>query len=437
MKSIYFSLIYLLGLSSLLAQEPLSMSEAVGRGLNNNYAIQIAALDQAVASNNNDWGAAGRWPTLSFSLPGTFNRSQNPGSFLAGRQNLNGNLALDWVLFDGFAIQANKARFALLEEQSAGNAAVIIENNVQAIVLAYQNVLLAESQLSVLEEVLESSKEREAYESYRKDLGTGSSFELLQFQTAVLTDSTNVISQLLNVRNARRNLNLLMGDAPDKVFAFTDSLATNYQMYDLADLESRMLESNNSLQNQYLNQRLRAEDTRLAKAALYPTVGINANANYSYGVVNLRNRDPDTQVEMPIIPNQVSAFDYTAGFTIRFNLYNGGNVKRQIENAQINQEIALLQKDELALNLKNELSVQFDNYRARRELLALQSENQRLAQANLDMASERFSNGLINSLDYRTIQLQYLNAQLGRLTALRDIKESETEIIRLIGGLIR
>lgn len=413
------------------------MSEAVGRGLSNNYSIQIAALDQSVAANNNDWGAAGRWPTLTFSLPGTFNRSQNPGSFLAGRQNLNGNLALDWILFDGFAIQANKERFALLEDQSAGNAAVVIENNVQAIVLAYQNVLLAEAQLSVLEEVLESSKERADYEAYRKDLGTGSTFELLQFQTAVLTDSTNVISQLLNVRNTRRNINMLMGDPVDKVFAFSDSLATNYQMYDLADLEDRMLASNNSLQNQYLNQRLRSEETRLAKAALYPTVGINANANYSYGVVNLRNRDPDTQVEFPIIPNQVSAFDYTAGFSIRFNLYNGGNVKRQIENAQINQEIALLQKDELALNLKNELSVQFDNYRARRELLALQTENQRLANTNLALATERFQSGLMNSLDYRTIQLQSLNAQFGRLTALRDIKESETEIIRLIGGLIR
>ncbi|MFK7921873.1 MAG: TolC family protein [Bacteroidia bacterium] len=437
MKKLSLSIILLLAIGSVLAQEPLSMSEAVGRGLSNNYSIQIAALDQSVAANNNDWGAAGRYPTLTFSLPGTFNRSQNPGSFLAGRQNLNGNLALDWVLFDGFAIQANKARFALLEEQSAGNAAVVIENNVQAIVLAYQNVLLAEAQLNVLEEVLESSKERAAYESYRRDLGTGSTFELLQFQTAVLTDSTNVISQLLNVRNTRRNINMLMGDPVDKVFIFTDSLATNYQMYDLADLEDRMLASNNSLQNQYLNQRLRAEETRLAKAALYPTVGINANANYSYGVVNLRNRDPDTQEEFPIIPNQVSAFDYTAGFSIRFNLYNGGNVKRQIENAQINQEIALLQRDELALNLKNELSVQFDNYRARRELLALQTENQRLANENLALATERFQSGLMNSLDYRTIQLQSLNAQFGRLTALRDIKESETEIIRLIGGLIR
>lgn len=420
-----------------MAQESLSVPQAVAKGLENNYAIRIAALDETIARNNNDWGAAGRWPQLSFSLPGTYSRFNNPGSFLAGRENIVGNLSLDWVLFDGYGIQANKERFAKLEEQSAGNSAIVIENNIQAIVLGYNQVLVEEEQLGVLQEVLDNSKERLEYERYRKNLGTGGTFELLQFENAVLTDSTNVIAQYLNVRNARRNLNLVMGVKVDQAFALTDSLQRNFPVYDLRDLETRMLESNRNIRNQYTQLSIRQQESRIARSGLYPTVSIGASTTYSFGNVILRNRDPDTVDDMPTITNQVSAFDYSAGFTIAFNLFNGGNVRRQIENAHISEEVAVLQIDDLARALTNELYARFDDYRARRQIVAIQEANLRVAIQNQEMAEERFENGLINSFDYRSIQLQYLNIQLAHLAALQDLKETETDLTRLVGGLVR
>ena len=419
------------------AQEPLSLAQAVSKGMENNYAIRISELDKNIAANNNTWGAAGRWPQLSFSLPGNYSRFNNPGSFLAGRENVAGNLDLDWVLFDGFGIQANKERFSLLEEQSAGNAAIIIETNIQAIVLGYNQVLVEEAQLDVLQDVLDNSKERLNYEAYRKNLGTGSTFELLQFENAVLIDSTNLIAQYLNARNARRNLNLVMGVPVDRQFVLTDSLQRNFPVYDLRDLQDRMLANNRNVRNQYTQLAIRQQDSRIARAGLYPTFSIGAGTTYSFGNVIQRNRNPDTMDEMPTITNKVSAFDYTAGFTIAFNLFNGGNVKRQIENAQISQEIAVLQIDELSRALTNELYARFDDYRARRQMLAIREANLRVATQNLEMAEERFEKGLINSFDYRNIQLQYLDIQLGQLNALRDLKETDTELLRLVGGLVR
>ena len=430
-------LLFLLPLFSLGQGTELSLVQAIALGLENNYDIRIAYIDQAIAGNNNTWGAAGRLPSIDFSLPGAWSRSQNPGSFLAGRANLNASLNLNWVLFDGFGIQANKARFDLLEQQSAGNAAIIIETNIQAIMLAYNNILVAEAQLQVLDEVLDNSRRRLEYENYRKELGAGSTFELLQFQTAVLTDSTNLVSQFLNVRNARRNLNLLMGVAVDADYILTDRLQEQFDAFDRDELERQMLSDNHNLQNQYLTQRIRTEERRIARAPLYPTVSVSAGTNYTYGNVLLRNRDPDTVEEMPTITNQVSAFDYSAGFSINFNLYNGGNTQRLIQNAVLNEEIAHLQQEDLQRALRSELYVHFDNYRARRQLLSLQNETVAVSQTNLELAEERFQTGLINSFDYRNIQLQYLSANMARLTALRDLKETETELIRLIGGLVK
>ncbi|MEO0469130.1 MAG: TolC family protein [Bacteroidota bacterium] len=423
--------------SMLFGQGNLTLLEAVSRGLDNNYQIRIAERDKAIAKQNNQWGNVGRYPSLRFNVPASFFRTQNPGSFLAGRENLNGTLVLDWQLFDGFAMQANKERFALLERQSAGNAAVIIENNVQAIILGYQEVLLAEAQREVLKEVLDNSRERLDYEEYRKRLGTGGTFEILQFRNAVLSDSINLVSQYLTLRNARRTLNLLMGEAPDTDFSLTDSLQTFFPVYDLVEMDRRMMEENNSLQNQYLTQRIRSQESRIAKAGLYPTLSFTGNTNYSTGNVILRNRDPDTVEEMPTITSPVNAFDYSLGLTLSFNIYNGGAVRRQMDIARLNEEIASLQKDDLLLALRSELQTHFDNYRARRQILGLQNENLNVAKLNLELSAERFQSGLINSLDYRTIQLQYLNVQFARLGALRDLKSAETELLRITGGLVK
>lgn len=423
-------------LFQLSAQTSLSLSEAIIKGLENNYAIKIAAQDQRIAANNNTWGAAGRWPSINFNVPVSFNRSNNLGSFLAGRENLQAGLNLSWVLFDGFAVQANKASLAKLEEISVGNAAVVVENNIQAIILGYNNVLVAQAQLEVLQEVLDNSLERLEYENYRRELGTGSTFELFQFKNSVLVDSTNVITQQLNLRNARRNLNLVMGLEPDAQFTYTDSLQIDFQDFEIDDLRQKMASNNNNLKNQMLVQHLREQEFRVAKSNLYPRLALSMGGNYTTGNVILRNRDPDAAEQTFTRPID-GALDFTASLTLSFNLFNGGNTRRIIQNARINQEIAALQQTEIEQVLSIELLSHYDNYLARRSLFALQTAGATNAQLNLEMGAERFENGLINSFDYRTIQLQYLTAQLSRLSALRNLKESETEIVRLIGGLVR
>ena len=59
------------------------------------------------------------------------------------------------------------------------------------------------------------------------------------------------------------------------------------------------------------------------------------------------------------------------------------------------------------------------------------------ARENLGIAEERFKGGLINSFDYRAVQLAFINAEQSRLAAIFNLKSTETELIRLTGGLVR
>ena len=53
---------------ALLAQEKLSLAQAIEIGIQNNYQIEIAKQNMQIAANNNDWGAAGRYPRLDFNI---------------------------------------------------------------------------------------------------------------------------------------------------------------------------------------------------------------------------------------------------------------------------------------------------------------------------------------------------------------------------------
>jgi outer membrane protein TolC len=426
----YLSFLFLLLMSSAMAQpgpKPLSLAEAVMLGLENNFAIQLADLQANVAERSNYWGATGALPRLSLNGTANFFRTDNPGSFLAGRESVGASLGLDWTLFDGFRMFATKTRLALLQKQTGGNAAVVVENTLQAIVLSYYNVLVAEERLQVLRETLDNSRERLEYEEFRRDLGAVATFDLLQFRNAVITDSINVVTQELALRNARRTLNLSLAVETEQVYELTDALPTDFTAYELADLEREMLKDNNNLQNQYLTQQIRQQETRQAVAAFYPTLSFSSSVGRSLGNVSLVD---GRNVE-------AVASDLSLGLTLSYNLFDGLNNRRQQQIAQINEQIAATETRELQQSLRNELYTTFDNYETRRQILALQSENVEVARLNLELAGERFQSGLINSLDYRNIQVQYLSAQLNRLSALRDLQESETELIRLTGGLVR
>lgn len=428
---IIFSLSFLCLLSQgLFAQSAISLQEAIDLTLANNYGIRIADMNSQIAENNNTWGAAGRLPRIDFNVNGNGFKSANPGSFVPQRINLGASPSINWTVFDGLRMEANKARLAELQDLSLGNAALVVENNLQAVILAYYQNLLAQEQLNVLQEVLDNSTERLAYESYKAELGTSGSFDLLQFKNAVLTDSANVLNQELALKTSMRSLKLLMGVAPEMNFTLSDPLKESFRALDWDPLLEKMLSNNNNMKNQYINNNILREELRIARGALMPTVSLNLGTTYSIGQIQRLTQDGTATIN-------VSAFDYSAGISIAFNIFNGGNTKRLIENAEINQVIGKLQEEELERSLKNDLFEIFDQYESRRALLGIQLINVENTRQSLEMSQDRFQNGLITSLDYRNIQLQYLNAQFSKFQALRNLKESETELIRLTGGLVR
>ncbi len=418
----------------------LSLSEAIATGLNNNFDIKIEKQNIDIATRNNSWGQAGLYPSLTFNLTQGFNRTEinNPTSFVQGAiqsRNLQPSLSLNWSLFNGFNVQITKERLEFLQQQSVGNATIVIETNIQGIIEAYYTVRLQEEQLRIFERSLQLSKDKYSYSKLKGELGSAVTFDILQDKSAYLTDSSNYITQLYNVQNALRTLNLLLGIDVESTYVLTDSLTVQIQPFTFDELYARMVANNSNLRNQYINQEIFKRDIGIARSAMYPSLSMTLGGSDNNQVQNLTKA---TFLNGNVGEAGIKSgnTNYNANFTLSFTIFNGGRIRRQIENAKVNEQIAAIRVDQLKQSLKNNLINTLEFYRLRARLYSIARENRETAEFNLGLGEDRYRNGTISSFDFRDLQLNYLRSALSELQTKYNLVESEVELMRLTGGIL-
>ena len=409
--------------SGLPAQENLTLSGALEKALDNNYGILISRSEEEVATIHNNWGSAGRYPTVGFDVTASNNYDvvENTSS-----NRFFGGVGLNWTLFDGYRVQVTKSRLNTLESLAKGRSAVVVENTIQDVVLGYYNVLLQQEQLEVLQRVMRLSGDRYRYEMMRRELGSALSYDVLQAKNVYLEDSSAYLNQQVVVRNAVRNLNFVLAEEPDRLWSFTGSFQADTSSYQLGALLNKMLSNNQTLQNQYANLMLQKDQISLQESDLYPSL------RFSTGLDNSWSRNQSDGMD-PITRESVSPY---ANLTLSYDIYTGGIRKRAIEVAKVNEEIAQTETQQIKHSLVNVLYNEYDRYSVRTTLLSVAEENLEAAELNLEIAEEKFRSGAINSFNYRDIQLIYINAALQRLRSIYNLIDSRTNLTRLTGGFI-
>ncbi|MEQ8304464.1 MAG: TolC family protein [Cyclobacteriaceae bacterium] len=465
MKKFFWMLCILVYSISVEAQEPLSLAQAISIGLKSNFDVQIELLNLDIDRNNNNWGQAGLFPTVSFSSNQNNNIVQrkpaNPFA-VPGRNisnNVNGALDVQFTLFDGFSVKMTKRQLEQIERLSYGNATFVMESTIQSIMLAYYQALLEKERLRILETNMVFSKERYDYVKLRKELGGAITFDVLQEQNNYLTDSANVLRQSIVLRNSVRELNLLLNEDLNRTYTLVDSLEYQHENYQFEDLHAKMVRSNTNLKNQYINQEIIRYNTKLAQSSRYPLVTLNLGANGSLDQLNANfNAETGNVIRQPIgfvddasqtpvvndvnervrMPLTLQGNSYGAygNFGLRFTLFNGGQIRRTIENSQVREKIADLNTDQLKLLLERDLLGDFDLYNLRNQLVGIAKTKFEAALLNLDLANERYRNGALSAIDLRIVQENARNAALESYQAIFNSISTKINLIRITGGLI-
>lgn len=433
-KALGFIAVLVLSSTAVMAQggspQNLSLEDAIAKTLESNYGVRIAHLNSDLAALNNNWAAAGALPQVGVSLSGNSmvsDQTENPTSFIQEKletEGVNTGVNLNWTLFDGMGMFAAKNQLDLLETQSENNVELVIEQTVQAVDFAYNSALVQISLLDVLEQSMTLSRDRLAEVVWGEQYGVSSTFDKLQFENAIIADSTAWIQQTLAVRNSIRNLNRIMGVDEDQQWVLTSSLEVPPALDNINTLASRLASDNTAIKNATLNNRIAHEGVRQAQARLYPVLGLSASGGDS------RNQ---------FTAGELTGSGYTSNtaltFTLNFNLFNGGLTRKAVAAAKIQEEIAGLSFDDQLLEANSLLAQAYENYIVQGSIYELNLKGTSNAETALEIAEGRYSDGVISSIDYRALEVAHQQSVVRELQSLLAWRSAYMEVQRLVGEL--
>lgn len=413
------------------AQEVLTLEEAVEIALENNYDIQLAKNDLDVDSLGVSPGFAGMLPRV-FAQASTNNSTQNisqtrsDGNVIeldnAKNNNLSYGVGLDWTIFDGFGMFARYDQLKELEKLGKAQLQSTVLNRVSDVMITYYDLVHQQQQLTALDSTLVISQQRVELADNRFSIGKSSKLEVLNAQVDLNTDRTREIKLREFYENTKISLNELLGRDTHIDFKVRDEviIASDLQ---LAELEQLATTQNPELQAQLINKRISELELKQIKGNRFPRISANTGYNFN---------DSESSLGFTT-KNNAQGWNY--GFAASIDIFNGSNQNRNEKIAKLqieNSEIVIKQQRQ---TIKSQLHTAYQTYLTNLSLIDLETSNEDIAKENLDITLAKYKIGTIPTIEFRTAQLNYINASLRLSNAIYQAKLSEITLKQLAGSL--
>ncbi|RTY69753.1 TolC family protein [Flavobacterium sp. LB2P53] len=414
------------------AQEVLTLESAIKIALENNYEIKIAANNLKIEKTNVAVGNAGMLPTVTASVVDN-NSVQNSSQTRqdgaetkldnAKNNSLSYGVGLNWTIFDGFRMFARMNQLKELQKLGEAQLKLTLITKISDVNAAYYDLVQQQQQLAALDTTIVISNQRLILAQNRFTIGKASKLEVLNAQVDLNTDQVALLRQKELYANSKILLNQIMARDLKINFKVIDVLAVDRLLF-LPELTVLAEKQNPQLEAQIINKRVAELQLKQIKAGRYPTIRVNTAYNFS-----------ESQSSLGFVTqSQSRGFNY--GFTATLNLFDGFSQNRneKIAKIQIENSKTSIQQQNLILNAQ--LATSYQTYLTNLELITLEEKNQAIAQQNLTITLDKFRIGTITTLEFRTAQLNYVNAKVRYSNAQFQGKLSEIALRELAGNLI-
>lgn len=414
-----------------VAQEILTVREAVEIALENNYNIKTARNELRIDSLGTSPGQAGMLPRVTASLSDNnsiqnLSQTRSNGTFLEEDNVRNSSFGygvdLQWTVFDGLRMFANHQQ--LKETQKLGEAELkqAILSSVGEVLITYYDLVQQRQQLEALDSTLIISRQRVELAKNRFTIGKASKLEVLNAQVDLNTDQTLMQRQQELYKNTKIQLNEQLGRDLKLDFKVIPEIFVDENLK-LGELEERVVEENPQLLAQRINKRISELELKQIKAARYPSVFVSSgyNINSSESALGFATS------------SESKGFNY--GFGASLNLFDGfkqNSNEKMGKLALENAEIAIAQQEQALYSLLNST---YQTYLTNISLMELETDNEAIAKENLDITVEKYMIGIIPTIEFRTAQLNYINASVRKSNAKFQAKLSEIILKQLAGNL--
>jgi len=423
-------IVYLIAFNC-FGQEVLTITDAVKTAVENNYQIITAGNNLKIDSLSVSPGFAGILPTLEASIDDTnsvqnLSQTRSDGSQVeqdnAKNNNLSYGIALDWTLFDGLSMFANYEQ--LKQNQNLGEQELkqMILTKVGEVMITYYDLVQQQQQLSALDSTILISKQRVELAQNRFTIGKASKLEVLNAQVDLNTDQTLMQRQKELYANTKIELNRQLARDLKTDFIAVPEIFVDDSLL-LPNLETEVVTNNPELNAERISKRISELELKQVRAARYPT--IYATTGYNFG-----------SLESSLgFTTSSSSRGFNYGFGATLNLFDGFKQNRNEKISKLeleNAEVAIEEQQQKLLSL---LSTTYQTYLTNISLIKLEGNNEAIAKENLDITVEKYRIGIIPTLEFRTAQLNYINAKVRFSNAKFQAKLSEIILKQLSGNL--
>ena len=421
----------------MFAQNKLTVEQAIAASIENNYDIQLLRNDSTSYALDKSYARAAFLPRVNATTGLVFNNNNQKQKLADGTKrqssgirsnNINGSVQLNWTVFDGFKMFATRDKLTEYIKLGDLNIRNQIVNSVATVINNYYNIVRQKQQLKAIEEQMSINEERVKLAEKKFSVGLGAKPDILQGKVDLNAQKAARLKQQTLIDQLKEQLNQLMNVEMNTRYEVSDSIVFRDEIM-LGDLMGTVESTNPQLQLIKKNIDISKLTLKEKKADRYPVVSINSAYNYS--------KTDNKTVVNPFTPlyNRNNGFNYGVGVTIP--IFNGYNVKRQIQQAQLDIDYLNIsyknQKAKIDLGITNA----FKDYELQKKMLALEEENILLAKENVFIALERLRLGISTYLELRETQ-KSLELAYDRLIAARyNTKLAETELLRLKGDLVK
>jgi outer membrane protein TolC len=407
----------------------LSAREAVRIALENNLDIQIVKADLDIATINNNWGNAGRWPTVTANVGNTYaisnlNQELSNGSSIKrdGVTNNNTNLTLNanWRIYNGNRVKATKQRFEEFEKIGKINVEQQMQQITFDVLVTYYNIVRLNQQVKATNAIIALSSERLKIAQTRFEVGSAAKTDMLQSSIDLNEQQINLNDIQRQIRNNKAILNTLLKRPAEQPFEVTDTVFTIRRM-NYAEALAKLDTQNLALMRAERERAVLIEDRRIINSNRLPVVSVGSVTNY--------NRTQATGGFF--LTNQT--YGPNLGFNVAIPIYTGNIFKTQLRVNDVQQRQQQLQRELLKTQLQRDMLIAYQEYENAKLVAETELKNVKIAEENNFIATERFKKLQGNTIELRQAQLSLIEAQDRYINAVFREKIAATSIDLLIG----
>jgi outer membrane protein len=431
-KKIYCTVLILLFCAiQTKAQEVLTIEQAMTIALENNFEIKIAKNNSKITETNVTIGNAGMLPTATANITDNNNltnstqvRQDGTSTTLNNAKNnsLNYGVSLGWTVFDGMKMFAKLDQLKELQKLGDAELKRTILVKIAQVNSAYYDLVQMQQQLSALDTTIVISNQRLTLAKNRFSIGKASKLEVLNAQVDLNSDQVALLRQKEAYANGKILLNQHLARDPKIDFTVTDKVTVDNKLV-LADLMELAQKQNPGLEAEIINKRIAELQLKQVKADRYPILRLTTGYNFSESQSSLG------------FTSETSSKGLNYGFNASMNIFDGFNQHRNEKVAKLQIENSQLAIEQQNITLNTQLSTAFQTYLTNLELIDLEEDNEAIARQNLEITLDKFKIGTITTLDFRTAQLNYVNAKVRYSNAQYEAKLSEIALKELAGNI--